>query len=392
MKDTNVSYKKKEECCACTACKYICPKNAIKMKEDEKGFLYPIVDDNLCIECGLCKKVCAFNENYIKDTLLENPIIYGAINKDEEERKTSRSGGAFMAFSNWILENNGVVYGASYDEKFNVHHRRINNKESLYNLKGSKYVQSELRDSFINVKDDLISGRKVLFSGTPCQVAGIRKYLGNLNKSQNFYTCDIVCHGVPSPKVWKKYLDFIESKFHKKINKVDFRDKSFGWRDHKESFFYGSKNKITTTWYVEMFYKNLNLRNSCNNCYYTNTNRPSDITIGDFWGIEKAIKEMDDNKGTSLVIVNTAKGKELFDRSKDMLNYKETQIDKCMQPNLKNPTAYNKDTEEFFRCVNNDSFENVLKKYSSYNFKTALKTKIKIILRRSNENNKKTNK
>ena len=373
-------YLEKSKCSGCTACKCICPQKAIDMKQDEKGFLYPVVNEEICISCGLCKKVCAFNENYIISTTKDKPVVFGVQHKDKKERRTSRSGGAFMAFSNWILSNNGVVYGAAFEHDFKVIHKRITDKLELKCLKGSKYVQSYMNDTFDKVKEDIKSGKNVLFSGTPCQVAGLRKFLGYLDKSENFYTCDIVCHGVPSPNIWKDYLQFIEKKYKMKISKAEFRDKSFGWGYHKESFWSDDK-KISTNYFTQIFYKNLDARDSCSKCVFANTVRPSDITIGDFWGVEKALPNMYANEGeklgTSLVFVNTDKGERLFESSNKDLFFEKTSIEKSLQPNLRKPTEYNEKEKEFWKDYNNESFEYLLKKYTSYGLENKFKFKVK---------------
>ena len=206
----------KEDCCGCTACVSICAHKAITMEPDTLGFLYPKVDVSKCTNCGLCEKVCAFNDNYDTSMNLETPYVYGARHKDIKEVETSRSGAAFIAISDWILSQGGVVYGVGYEEHFKVVHKRAVTKEQRNEFKGSKYVQSDLNDIFIQIKNDLRNGKMVLFSGTPCQTSGLNSYIGKKLR-QNLYLVDIVCHGVPAPYIWRDYITYFERKYKRKI-------------------------------------------------------------------------------------------------------------------------------------------------------------------------------
>lgn len=236
----------KHDCCGCTACASICAHDAITMKPDALGFLYPEVDTTKCVECGLCDKVCAFNDNYDRSLNLPEPEAYGARHKDMKEVETSRSGAAFIAISDWILAHGGVVYGAGYTDHFRVVHKRATNKDERGEFKGSKYVQSDLTGVFRQVKQDLKDGLIVLFSGTPCQTAGLNSYIGKKLR-ENLYLVDIVCHGVPSPYIWRDYIAYLEKQQGDEIVWVNFRDKQkFGWRDHHESFKFknGGQNNV----------------------------------------------------------------------------------------------------------------------------------------------------
>ena len=227
-----------EDCCGCTACASICSHDAISMKPDTLGFLYPEVDMEKCVDCGLCEKVCAFNDNYDTSLNLSQPDVYAARHKNMKEIEASQSGAAFVALSDWILEQGGVVYGAGYSEHFRVVHKRATTKKERDEFRGSKYVQSDLNIVFRQVKDDLKMGLLVLFSGTPCQTAGLSSYIGGRLRD-NLYLMDIVCHGVPGPFVWKDYLRYLEQKEKMSITAVNFRDKSkAGWRSHVESFIF----------------------------------------------------------------------------------------------------------------------------------------------------------
>lgn len=228
------------DCCGCTACASICNHDAITMEPDALGFLYPKVDESKCVECGLCEKVCAFNDNYDKSLNLPRPDAYAARHKDMDEVMKSRSGAAFVAISDYILEQGGVVYGAGYKDHFRVAHKRATTKEERDEFRGSKYVQSDLTGVFSQVKQDLKNGLIVLFSGTACQTAGLKSYIGN-KLSANLYLIDIVCHGVPSPFIWRDYIAHLEKKYGSEISSVNFRDKQmYGWRAHHETFKYKS--------------------------------------------------------------------------------------------------------------------------------------------------------
>ena len=230
-----INIKDQKDCCGCTACMSICPHNAIMMKPTALGFLYPIVDVTKCVECGLCEKVCQFNDNYDRSLNLEKPIAYAARHKDMNELMKSRSGAAFVAISDYIIEHGGIVYGAGYKEHFRVAHKRATTKEERDEFRGSKYVESDLTGVFKSVKEDLKNGYVVLFSGTPCQTAGLNSFVGKLLRD-NLILVDIVCHGVPGPSLWRDYIDYLEKKEGFEVQYVNFRDKKYGWSSHKETF------------------------------------------------------------------------------------------------------------------------------------------------------------
>lgn len=230
--------KEPKDCCGCTACASICTHDAISMIPDALGFLYPKVDAGKCVDCGLCEKVCQFNDNYERSLNLKEPIAYAARHKDINEVMKSRSGAAFVAISDYIIEQGGIVYGAGYKDHFRVAHKRATTKTERDEFRGSKYVQSDLTGVFRQVKKDLKNGLIVLFSGTPCQTAGLNSYVGKKLR-ENLLLVDIVCHGVPSPFVWRDYITYLEKKQGDEIVVVNFRDKElFGWRAHKESYYF----------------------------------------------------------------------------------------------------------------------------------------------------------
>lgn len=328
----------KKECYGCTACKHACPANCISMNPDEKGFYYPESDSAACNNCGVCVKICPFNKDG-KKTSVHAPSVYAVKHKDDKIRATSSSGGAFSAISDCILLNGGVVYGASFDADLKVCHVRCETPSERDSLKGSKYVQSFLGDVFLSVKNDLSRGIKVLFSGTPCQVAGLYAYMGRGN--ENLFTCDFVCHGVPSPKLFADHVKALAKNSKSAITGIEFRNKINGWGKFVFAIAYGAEKKISPFSedpYCYIFLNNLSLRPACHNCQYATVGRESDITIGDFWGIEKSNPTFCDSKGVSLVLLNTQAGRDLFSKIGGDLYSEESSVMAAMQHNLAYPT------------------------------------------------------
>lgn len=374
-----IHIKDPKDCCGCTACASICARDAITMKPDALGFLYPEVDTCKCIDCGLCNKVCAFNEDYDHSLNFPRPDAYGARHKDMSEVETSRSGAAFIAISDWILEQGGAVYGAGYTDHFRVVHKRATTNEERDEFKGSKYVQSDLTGIFRQVKQDLNNGMIVLFSGTPCQTAGLNSYIGNKLR-ENLYLVDIVCHGVPSPYIWRDYIKYLEKEQGEEIIKVDFRNKQlYGWREHIETYKLRNDKEISSNLYTGLFYKHIMLRHSCGVCHYTNVMRPSDLSLADFWGWERTDSCINkDNKGLSLVFVNTEKGRRLFKMIQRDLDIISAKIENCLQPNLQHPTFIHPKHKQFEKDYAILGFEYVYNKdydRRSFNRKFVLKIK-----------------
>ena len=362
--------KTKEGCCGCTACESICPHHAICMKPDILGFLYPVIDDSLCVDCGLCEKVCAFHEGYDKSYNLSIPLVYAAKHKNPKEIEASQSGAVFVALSDFILEQGGVVYGVGYVDHFRVAHKRASTKEERNALRGSKYVQSDMGTIFSQVKEDLRKGLTVLFSGTPCQTSGLNSFVGKRLRN-NLFLMDIVCHGVPGAFVWRDYLNYLERKEQRRITAVNFRDKKFGWRAHVESFLF---NNTYTYTYTYTFYTHIMLRHSCGECPYTNIHRPSDITVADFWGIENSIAASmgADNKGCSLVMVNTEKGHVWFNCIKDNMEYMQVSLEECLQPQLSYPSVLHPKRLEFEQDYGKFGFEKTMKMYGLMGWKAEM--------------------
>lgn len=370
----------KADCCGCTACASACPHGAITMKPDVLGFLYPVVDIGKCVDCGICEKVCAFNDHYDTSLNLPQPIAYAARHKDVREVESSRSGAAFVAISDYILEKDGVVYGAGYTDHFRVVHKRAVTKKERDEFKGSKYVQSDLTGVFRQVKKDLKDGLVVLFSGTPCQTSGLASYIGRRLRERLFLV-DIVCYGVPGPFVWRDYIAYLEKKHGDEICYVNFRDKeAYGWKAHKETFKFvnGRGKKMSFTF---AFYKHIIFRQSCGVCHFCNTRRPSDITIADFWGWEKTDPSINaDDKGVSLILVNTEKGKQLFEAVKDDMFVIPAKLEDCLQTHLRQPSDIHPKRMDFEGDYAKYGFEKTFKKYALMGWKFDLyKIKTRLI-------------
>lgn len=360
-----VDSKEKKDCCGCRACEQICPKQAIKMVEDEKGFRYPQIDYTLCNKCGLCDEICAFKEDYSGHG--DDPAVYAVKNTDQAVRSTSSSGGMFTAISDKILEDGGIIYGAGYKDRLTVCHKRAATKEQRDEFKGSKYVQSDIGSSFIQVKKDLDNGLEVLFTGTPCQVAGLKSFLRK--DYDNLLSVDFVCHGVPSNKLWQDFLDVIEKNTKNKVVHAEFRDKDNGWHRPRTKLHLNERctRKIKGEQsYLQLFYLNCFLMPACYNCKYANFNRVSDITIGDFWGIEKTMPEFDDNKGVSLVLVNSEKGQRLFDSIKDGLELRKSSKENCLQSQLKAPAQKSEMTDKLWEQYGKKTLRSMMTKYTEY--------------------------
>ena len=376
----------KGHCCGCTACANVCTHDAITMEPDALGFVYPKVDESKCVDCRLCDKVCAFNDDYDKTLNLLTPDVYGARHKDMDEVMKSRSGAAFAAISDYILEHGGVVYGVGYKDHFRVAHKRAVTKEERDEFRGSKYVQSDLTGIFKQVKDDLKNGLKVLFSGTGCQCAGLNAYIGKKFR-EKLILVDIVCHSVPGPYLWRDYLSWLEKKYSNEVVSVNFRNKiKNGWRGHIETFVFEDGKEYSSKVFTNLFASCLVLRPSCCKCHFCNTTRPSDITLADFWDRGHNFPDVNkDNKGESLLLINTEKGREIFDAVKDKLDYFQTTTDKVMQPHLREPSKIHPEAKQFAEYYEKYGFEQTMKRFAfiGWRFKIKqFKNRIKKILRK----------
>lgn len=385
-----INIEDKSKCCGCTACASICPKEAIKMVPDSMGFLYPSVNKELCVDCGLCDNICQFHDHYDKSLNLSSPLAYAVRHQNMSEVMKSRSGAAFVALSDYVLAQGGIIYGAGFAEGFVVKHKRAVTQEQRDEFRGSKYVQSDLTDIFHQVKEDLKNGCLVLFSGTPCQTSGLNAYIGKKLRSK-LILVDIVCHGVPSPKFWKDFLISLEKNNKASVIHVNFRDKTaFGWKKHIESYKFKNNKVIYSDLFTKVFYDHINLRKSCCVCHFTNLTRPSDITLADYWGWERTDPDFNkDDKGCSLVLCNTDKGIQIFEKAKDQLNYIPAKLENIMQGHLQHPTKENPKRDEFCQYYEHHGFKSALA-YFGYigwkkqirDFKKQMKARIKRILKR----------
>jgi len=310
----------KKDCCGCSSCVQKCPKQCISLKEDNEGFLYPVVDKESCIDCGLCEKVCPVLHQGEPHKPLQ---VYAAKNKDEEIRRQSSSGGIFTLLAEKVIHEGGVVFGARFDERWEVRHDYTETVEGLAAFRGSKYVQSKIDTTFKIVEKFLKEGRIVLFTGTPCQISGLDHFL--LKEYDKLFKVEVACHGVPSPKIWKEYLQALN------LNNIGFishKDKSTGWRSYSFSIKNTNGNllfseRASENKYLMAFVRNLIIRPSCFSCPSKLSYTKADITIADYWGIENLVPQMDDNKGTSFICCNTRKGKKLVEEA----NFKLIQAD-----------------------------------------------------------------
>lgn len=381
-----IDIKDKYKCCGCNACYSICPENCIEMKMDEEGFLYPCVDERKCIKCNLCKKKCP----YLNDRKWVNFQLYGAFSNDSEVIKKSSSGGLFSLLSKIILDNDGVVYGAKYNEKNLVVHDYITTYDEIDKLRGSKYVQSDMNKSLRKVKQHLKAGLYVLFSGTPCHIAGLKSYLDN--DYENLYCIEIVCHGVPSPKVYSDYIKFLENKFKSKIKTINFREKSNGWEKYSILIQFENgkaimENAIENT-YMKGFLKDLYIRPSCFQCRFKNFSSGSDITLGDLWGVSNIDKNFFNNNGVSIVSINTKKGKQLFDKiPEESICKNKFNLNDVIKynPCLVKSTPLCKDKDNFFKEYNGNNLNKLVERYTKVPVKTVIIHKIYILKTRIKE-------
>ena len=300
------------------------------------------------------------------------PIAYAVKHKNDIVRENSRSGGIFTALSDEVLEENGVVYGCVLDDSFRAVHVRSEDVESRNSMRGSKYIQSEMKETFSCVRRDLEDGRRVLFSGTPCQISGLESFIGK--EYENLLCVDIVCYGVPSPLLWISYIKWLESIHNSDVIKTEFRNKKdYGWRDHVETVYMSNGKKVNSTIFKSIFSNPSFLRPCCYRCPYKDIVRPGDITIGDCWGIERIAPEFDDNKGVSLVLINNEKGIKAFRTIENDIHYVKTDVDKCLQFALKESHKRPKEREKLWNMFYNMSYEDFLKKMGYIGIKSTIK-------------------
>ena len=357
-----------EKCVGCGACRQICPKNAITMTADAEGFLRPGIDSEKCVECGLCQKVCPAET----PTLLEGErSAYALKHNDEAVRSRCTSGGAFIAISDAVLAQGGIVYGVIYDENFRAVHTRAENPRQRDEMCGSKYVQSDPLDTCRQVADDLKNGKTVLYSGTSCQIDGLNHYLRCKNvPSESLTTVGLICHGVPSPKLWQDHIQNIQAK-RRKILRYENRAKVRGWHEHNECITYADgKREFYTKLsqnHKDLFYGHYIIRPSCSVCPYAADPAAADITIADFWGVQYVMPQIDDNRGISLVLCNSQKGNALVQSAQNVTLW-DVDRDIALSHNHTKPCKPNPRRKEFWADYEAHGYHFVCAKYASDSF------------------------
>lgn len=386
-----IEIKDKSQCCGCEACVQRCPKQCISLVEDKEGFLYPQVDKNVCVDCRLCEKVCPVINQFDER---QPQVVYAAINSDSDVRQSSSSGGIFSALADAVLSQGGVVFGVCWDRDWRLIFDYAESKEDLSCFRGSKYLQAHVGDAYIKAEQFLKSGRQVLFTGTPCQIAALRRYLKK--DYDNLSMIDVICHGAPSPQVWKKYLDeqlrLIEQNRGSKyqITAVNFRDKSVGWKNYNfsiglkradgevEYFTQPSSQNIFMRGFLRDFY----LRPSCYSCRAKSGRSGSDITLGDFWGINELRPDIDDDRGISAITINSDKGALWFD-ALSLQRYEMSYDDLCCyNPALVRSVASPPQRAKFFKRYGKEPFFSLVEDLCRKMDKVSYYDKIKWNLRR----------
>lgn len=343
----------KEQCAGCGLCSQICPSKCISMIENSEGFLYPDVNSSICVHCSLCINYCPIISDAVFNSCDNEPKYYDAINKDDKELKLASSGGVFSALANITLREGGYVCGCVYNEQMEAVHVVSNERNTIMRMYGSKYVQSNISDCYTKIKGILDTGVKVLFSGTACQVAALKSFLGK--NYENLYTVDILCHGVPSPGLFRLFVNHFNNKTNQKVLDIKFRDKEKkGWgSEHRTSVLYDNGKKIWPFMpaYFSAFFYGLDLRESCYQCRFAGTNRVSDMTIGDFWGSWKKYGKRF-KEGISVISINSAKGNILFSNIQDSFVFVEKlskQEAICSNDNFVHPVKRPKERDSFYK-------------------------------------------
>lgn len=359
--------KEHKDCTGCGACIAICPMNCITMQPDEHGFLFPQINKEFCNDCELCVSNCPGNSQAVPQG---QPLaVHAAWHKDDQVRKVSSSGGIFTALAEYVIEQGGVVIGAAFSDKLTLEHIIVDNKEELARLRGSKYVQSRIdRDVWLRIENYLEAGVKVLFTGTPCQIAGLNNCLSRIY--DNLFCLDILCHGVPSPLLLDKYLGYLSKVNSAEVVKVNFRDKSNGWKSYQVSARFSnqtqSSQRFVSDPYMVAFLKDYALRESCYRCKYARTSRVGDITLADYWGVAKRYPAYDkDDKGTSLLLVNTEKGRQLLAMVTNSVQLYEGHLGSAIvdNPILTSPACRSVARDRFYNDLLKMSFNEMIEKY-----------------------------
>ena len=377
MENKYLKHKNKYDCNGCGICTLVCPKKCIHMIEDEEGFFYPVIDEEKCIHCNRCKNICSNNKKD-KDY---NRRAFIAINKNEAERRKSASGGMFIILARYVIEKNGIVFGVKYDENLNVVHDEAHTIEECEKFMGSKYVRSNCLNIYDKVKDYLEQDRWVLFTGTPCQCYALKLYLDK--EYEKLITCEIICHGNPSPKVFKKYIHEKEKVNNKRIIDIKFRSKENGWANSTPIIVYEDKSKEEDVTLYKAFMAELISRPSCYLCKFVDRNRASDFTIGDMWGIEEIRPDINDGKGVSLLVISSDKAKTILDEINKNIQLEKVDVNLAFAHNHHKNVKENKKRGKFFKKIDNtDSIIRLMHRYSKKSVIKRIKNKVKRIIKK----------
>lgn len=380
VNDNYLEIKDKFSCYGCSACANVCPKNAIKMVKDIEGFIYPEIDKKECIECGLCKKVCIYkNKKLFKYDI--NRKAYAVYSKNPQIRKTSSSGGVFTGLYKYVIEQNGYVVGVKYDKDMKPVYDMVKEESECELFKGSKYVRADCGEIYAKIKEKLENNNLVLATGTPCFISGLKSFLRKEYK--NLITMDVLCHGTPSPKLFEKYIEELERKYQSKVINFKFRDKKNGWQTPTITIDFENGKRISKMLvknnFGNAFSKGLINRPSCYNCEFVGYNSSSDIRVADFWATRDKYKSMDDNKGISMVLLNTEKGKNIFDKIKANYNYTEIPYEDALLRNHITPDTITDERQRLFNLIDQESISKILSRYNKKNSTNCKAKKRKII-------------
>lgn len=391
---TIIEFDFNKNCYGCKNCENICPTGAIKIVENNEGFMMPEIDKKKCISCGACDKKCPYI-NFKMKSDIKKDIWYSCYLKNTESRTKSTSGGIFPALVQYFLKNKGMICGCIWDEDMKPIHILTDDIKDIEKMRGSKYVQSDLKKVAIEIKNN-IADRKILFTGTPCQVAAIKLMIG---ENENLFTCGLICEGVPSYKVWRKYADSLEKKYNSKMMKASFRDKEIGWDTPVAKYEFENKKirktlSFTYDRYVLGFLQGLYYRNSCNNCQYKGDGHNSDIIIGDLWGAKRELQKNAQYKGVSAVILNSDKAVKIFKEIQDTVFFEEIAPEKVIEKNrlLMEPILKNARRDKFFENIDKiDIVKNIEKNINKKQYENNIKEflyKIKLFKLMKNLKNK----